>query len=153
LRRTALEITGGEKVSRWKTTGTVAVALTILLTACSSGASTEIQAEMEEFQFSPVEWTVPEGEEITIELVNNGTLDHEWVILQPGVNLLDETGLPDTEEELLADFVYWEDEVAAGETKTVTFTAPPAGEYQVICAIEGHFDSGMEGTLTSESSS
>jgi uncharacterized cupredoxin-like copper-binding protein len=67
------------------------------------------------------------------------------------VTIEDESELPETEEELLADFVYWEDEVEAGETKTVTFTAPPAGDYQVICAIEGHFASGMEGTLTSES--
>jgi uncharacterized cupredoxin-like copper-binding protein len=31
----------------------------------------------------------------------------------------------------------------------VTFQAPPAGTYQIICAIETHFDAGMEGTLTS----
>jgi uncharacterized cupredoxin-like copper-binding protein len=56
--------------------------------------------------------------------------------------------LPDTEEELHADFVYWEDEVEPGESKTWTFTAPAAGEYQIISAIEDHFDAGMTGTLT-----
>ena len=135
----------------WRIGLMVALPMSLLLASCSSGPSTEITANMEEFQFSPVEWTVPEGEEITIELVNNGTLEHEWVILQAGVTVSDESELPETEEELLADFVYWEDEVEAGETKTVTFIAPPAGEYQVICAIDGHFDSGMEGTLISES--
>jgi uncharacterized cupredoxin-like copper-binding protein len=30
----------------------------------------------------------------------------------------------------------------------LTFTAPAAGTYQVICAIETHFDAGMEGSLT-----
>lgn len=138
-------------MSKWRIWLALALPMAFLLASCSSGPSTEIKADMEEFQFSPVEWTVSEGEEITIELVNNGTLDHEWVILQPGVTISNESELPETEEELLADFVYWEDEVEAGETKTVTFTAPPAGEYQVICAIEGHFESGMEGTLTSES--
>jgi len=32
--------------------------------------------------------------------------------------------------------------------KTLTFTAPDAGTYQVICAIETHFDAGMEGSVT-----
>jgi uncharacterized cupredoxin-like copper-binding protein len=63
------------------------------------------------------------------------------------VQVSSESELPETEEELLADFVYVEDEVDAGDTKTLTFTAPAAGTYQVICAIEGHFDGGMEGEL------
>lgn len=87
-----------------------------------------------------------------VELTNEGRVEHEWVILHSGVTISSESELPEIEEELLADYVYWEDEVEPGETKTVTFTAPPAGEYQVICAIEGHFDAGMEGTLISESS-
>jgi uncharacterized cupredoxin-like copper-binding protein len=64
------------------------------------------------------------------------------------VTIESEADLPETEEELLADFVNVEDEVEAGATKTLTFTAPDAGTYQVICAIEGHFDAGMEGELT-----
>jgi uncharacterized cupredoxin-like copper-binding protein len=141
---------GRETMSKWRIGLMVGLPVAFLLSACSGGASTEISADMTDFQFSPTEWTVPAGEEITIELTNDGSVEHEFVILQSGVTISDETALPETEEELLADFVYWEDEVEPGETKTATFTAPPAGEYQVICAIEGHFDAGMEGTLTSE---
>lgn len=111
---------------------------------------THIEATMDEFQFEPIDWTVQAGEEVTIELENEGEVEHEWVILQQGVTIAAETELPETEEELLADFVYWEDEVEPGESKMVTFTAPEAGTYQVICAIEGHFSAGMEGTLTVE---
>jgi uncharacterized cupredoxin-like copper-binding protein len=68
--------------------------------------------------------------------------------MRPGVTIDSEADLPDTEEELLAEFVYVEDEVEAGASKTLSFTAPDAGTYQVICAIETHFDAGMEGTLT-----
>lgn len=135
---------------KWTTWLMLALPLGLLLSACSSGPSTEISASMEDFQFSPTEWTVAAGEEIAVELTNDGSVEHEWVILQSGVNISSESELPETEEELLADFVYWEDEVEPGETKTVTFTAPPAGEYQIVCAIEGHFDAGMEGTLISE---
>jgi uncharacterized cupredoxin-like copper-binding protein len=66
------------------------------------------------------------------------------------VTIESEADLPETEEELLADFVYWEDEVEPGDSKTLTFTAPAAGTYQIICAIADHFDAGMNGTLTVE---
>jgi uncharacterized cupredoxin-like copper-binding protein len=115
-----------------------------------SGSSTEISATMEEFEFTPTSWSVAANEEITVNLENTGSVEHEWVILQPGVTIESEADLPETEEELLADFVYWEDEVEPGDSKTLTFTAPAAGTYQIICAIEDHFDAGMEATLTVE---
>jgi uncharacterized cupredoxin-like copper-binding protein len=124
--------------------------MALVMAACDSGgdASTSLDVTTTDFQFSPSSWTVPAGEEITIEITNDGSVLHEWVLLQPGVNIETEADLPETEEELLADFVYVEDEVDAGATKTLSFTAPAAGTYQVICAIETHFDAGMEGTLT-----
>jgi uncharacterized cupredoxin-like copper-binding protein len=131
------------------------VPLVFGLAACGSdddesGASTEISARMEEFEFAPTSWSVAANEEITVNLENTGAVEHEWVILQSGVTIESEADLPDTEEELLADFVYWEDEVEPGDSKTLTFTAPDAGTYQIICAIEDHFDAGMNGTLTVE---
>lgn len=126
--------------------------LALLTLACSGGGgagSTELTATVREFQFSPSTWTVPAGEEVSIDITNQGTVQHEWVLLQEGVAIASEADLPETEEELLADFVNVEEEIEPGETKTLTFQAPPAGAYQVICAIEGHFDAGMEGTLTS----
>jgi len=130
------------------------VPLVIGVAACGSdddgGSATEISATMEDFMFTPTSWTVAANKEITVNLENKGSVDHEWVILQPGVTIASEADLPDTEEELLADFVYWEDEVGSGESKTLTFTAPAAGTYQIICAIEDHFNAGMNGTLTVE---
>ena len=94
------------------------VPLALLSVACGDddddGASTEIDATLEDFTFSPTEWTVAAGEEITIELTNDGSVLHEFVVLQPGVEISSEAELPATEEELLADFVYWETEVEAG---------------------------------------
>jgi len=124
------------------------VVLAVVGVACSGGASTSIKVDLKEFMFDPQSWEVPAGEEITIELTNSGTIGHEWVLLQPGVKISSEADLPDTEEELLANFVYWEEEVEPGDTATFTFTAPAEGTYQIICAIEGHFNGGMEGELT-----
>jgi uncharacterized cupredoxin-like copper-binding protein len=125
------------------------VVLAMALAACSGGgASTEIEVDMEEFMFDPQSWEIPAGEQITITLTNSGTIDHEWVLLNPGVTIASEADLPETEEELLSEFVYWEEEVSPGDTATFTFTAPAEGTYQIICAIEGHFGGGMEGELT-----
>lgn len=122
----------------------------MIVAGCGGGdeASTDLEVTTSDFQFSPDSWTVPAGEEISIAITNEGSVLHEWVLMQPGVSIENETDLPETEEELLADFVYVEDEVEAGATKTLTFTAPAAGTYQIICAIETHFDAGMEGSLT-----
>jgi uncharacterized cupredoxin-like copper-binding protein len=135
---------------RWRTLASLLAIAALALSACGNGdqASTELSVTTTEFQFSPQTWTVPAGEEISIDITNNGTVVHEWVLLKPGVAITSEDDLPDTEEELLADFVYVEDEVDPGTTKTLTFTAPAAGTYQVICAIPGHFGGGMEATLT-----
>jgi uncharacterized cupredoxin-like copper-binding protein len=131
------------------------VALALMATGCGSddddsggGGDSSIEATMQEFEFTPTDWTVAAGEEITVDLTNDGAIEHEWVILQDGVTIDSESELPETEDELLADFVYWEDEVEPGDSKTLTFTAPAAGTYQVICAIPEHFDAGMEGELT-----
>ena len=134
----------------------VLVALSMVIGACGGDeastdldeASTNLEVTATDFAFSPDSWTVPAGEEISIDITNDGSVVHEWVLLQPGVTVESEADLPETEEELLADFVYVEDEVEPGTTKTLTFTAPDAGTYKVICAIEGHFDAGMEGELT-----
>ena len=133
----------------------VIAALAIVSAACSStessssdGAADSIDVILDSFKFDGASWEIPAGEQITIKMSNVATIDHEWVILKPGVTISNEADLPDTEEELLADFVYWEEEVAGGDTQTFTFTAPPAGEYQVICAIPGHFVAGMKGALT-----
>ena len=126
-------------------------ALAVLAAACSSssdGPSTSLAVTLDSFDFEKSSWEGPAGQEITIEMDNVAEIAHEWVILKPGVTIDSEADLPATEEELLANFVYWEEEVEAGDTQTFAFTAPPAGEYQVICAIEGHFAAGMEGELT-----
>ncbi len=112
-------------------------------------SSTELEATLSDFQFDPGSWTAPADADVTIALTNDGAVAHEWVILQSGVTIESEADLPDTEEELLADFVLTETEVEPGETQDMVFNVP-AGTYQIICAIESHFDAGMEGTLTVE---
>jgi uncharacterized cupredoxin-like copper-binding protein len=126
--------------------------LAISAAACGGGddqleAADEHTIVMSDFAFDPDTVAVPAGAEITITLENVGSVEHEWVVLKGGVRVESESELPDDEETLLADFVYWEAEVDAGESGTFTFTAPDPGVYQVICAIPGHLSAGMEGRL------
>lgn len=120
------------------------VALTLLLAlgiAACGGGGDSISADAEEFAFTPTEWTVSEGSEVTLTFTNNGTEEHEWVILSEEIT---------SEDQFNEDIVYWEMEADPGVSAQETFTAPAAGTYQVICALDGHFSSGMEGTLTVE---
>jgi len=117
----------------------------MLLVACGgggggSGASTSIKTVMTEFKFDPNEWTVPAGQEITLDLTNSGTVEHDWVLMvQPAVAPFDEADQPNVSVEFDAPI---------GESTSVTFTAPTtAGDYQVVCSVPGHLEAGMTGTL------
>ena len=113
------------------------------LTACGgSGPSTNISVDMMEFMFSPSDFTVPAGQEITIKLSNSGAVMHDFIIMKYGTEVGQEF---DEEDE---PNVYWKAELEPGTSETLTFTAPSEpGEYQVACGIEGHFQAGMVAKL------
>lgn len=110
--------------------------------ADNAEASTSIETVATDFEFDPDTWSVPAGEEVTIELTNEGAVEHEWAVLSEEIA---------SEDEFEEDIVVFEVEaIDAGTSDTETFTIDDPGTYQVICALEGHFDAGMEGTLTVE---
>gem|GEM_PF-325518 len=39
------------------------------------------------FEFSDMSWTVPAGEEISITFQNNGSVQHEWAVINLGMDL------------------------------------------------------------------
>lgn len=110
----------------------------------SSAASTSIKATASDFKFEPNSWTVPKGEEFSIAFKNGGVVAHEWAVIKLGADLASEKDF--TEDKVLFEV----EAVDAGKSATQKFTVEEAGDYQVICAIETHFDAGMEGTLTVE---
>jgi uncharacterized cupredoxin-like copper-binding protein len=116
----------------------------LVLTACGGGgASTTLNVTMTDFQYTPAEFIIPAGKEITLNITNNGAVIHEFVIMKYGLNIGEDFGDEDEGN------IYWEVEVDPAQSKTVTFTAPSdVGEYQVVCGTEGHFKAGMVGKLT-----
>ena len=115
-----------------------------VLSACGgAGASTTIDVTFAEFTFTPAEFTIPAGQEITINTVNNGAVIHEFVIMKLGETVGDDFGDEDEAN------IYWEVETEPGQSGTTTFTAPSEpGEYQLVCGTEGHYVAGMIGKLT-----
>lgn len=131
---------------------TLIIAAAMLATACGgaaelpqTGAPVDMTVDMVEFMFNPATVTVPAGAEVNITLVNSGTLEHEWVVMNLGASATE----PFDEEDEAN--IYWEEEVGPGDTSTQTFTAPTQpGEYQIVCGIAGHLEAGMTGALIVE---
>jgi uncharacterized cupredoxin-like copper-binding protein len=130
---------------------TCVLALLVLgLAACSSDsdeAVTSLEVEADSFQFDPADNTVVADEDVTVTVENvTDAVEHEWVIIKPGHEISSEA---DFDED---DVLFEVEAVQPGESGTGTFNIP-AGEYQIICALEGHFTAGMEGSLTAEAAS
>lgn len=115
-----------------------ALSAALVLSACGGGgtpaasgpATQSFNVDATEFQFSPKTFTAKVGEEITFNITNKGTLEHNFVVFDPsGAEIARTT-------------------VAVGATASVKVTASQAGTYPIDCDIPGHKEAGMEGTLT-----
>ena len=117
--------------------------LALLLTACgNSGPATKMDFTMTDFAFSPGEFTIPAGQEITLHINHDGTMEHDFIIMKYG------TDAGEMFDEADQENVFWEMALQPGDSKTVLFAAPDQpGTYQIICGMPGHLQSGMVGKL------
>jgi uncharacterized cupredoxin-like copper-binding protein len=116
------------------------LAIMLGLAGCASAPVTAINITMTDYKYEPADVRVAAGQEITLTLKNMGAVEHEWVIMKVAATV----PWGDADE----PNVYWEHEVGAGQSETVKFTAPSAGEYQIVCGQPGHIEEGMVGKLT-----
>lgn len=121
----------GSATASWALPASAALLLTGLLvwgvaTGRAEMAPEGIQLVSENVAFSETDLTA-EAPEVTVTLENKDLFWHTFTI-----------------EELAVDL-----RVPVGAEIPVTFRAPP-GQYQFICAIPGHPEAGMVGTLTVE---
>ena len=77
--------------------------------------------------FDPAEFTVPAGQDVTLNLPNDGAAPHNFSIDELGISV----------------------DQAPGEVKDTTMNAP-AGQYEYYCNVPGHKEAGMVGTMTAE---
>ena len=81
--------------------------------------------------YAPVRIEVPAGSNVTLTFRNTDTnplISHDWAL----------EGFEDIAQTAT---------VAQGESSTITFLAPPAGEYAFYCSVPGHRGNGMEGVF------
>ncbi|MEX2355723.1 MAG: cupredoxin domain-containing protein [Thermaerobacterales bacterium] len=125
----------GRSARRWLRPGRLlALALILfatpmLLTGCpfgrQQGQAVEERVVMGEYFFEPDSITVPADSELTLVIPNEGTLEHNFMLEEMGVD----------------------QDVPAGEERTVTFTANQAGTFTFFCNVPGHKELGQAGTL------
>lgn len=92
----------------------------------TSSVMQEITVEGNEFAFTPSEITVKQGQEVSLTFKNKGRYPHNFVVAD--LNIKTKTIQP-------------------GEEDTVTFTPDKTGSFTYVCAVPGHADKGMTGTL------
>lgn len=108
----------------------VVIACSPVADSTAAGGST-VELAAHDYRFDPVELTTSPGEEMRVELVNKGEQPHSIEFHLEG----------EAEAELSS-------RVAAGETGSLTFTAPEKpGRYVYYCPVADHRSRGMEGTL------
>lgn len=124
----------------------ITLALVVAVSSCSEAPpdSTEPPPTVDvvvtagEWRFAPARITSPAGTTITVELRNEGSVVHNWTVVTDVI-----AAEPDYRDDLRIAGVAAE----PGGIARLTFVVPPAGEYQIICTIPGHFSAGMAGTL------
>ena len=105
--------------------------------------ATSVTIEIHYSHFNPSEITVPVGVPVTITLVNDDPIDHEWIIGDDAVQQKHRTGT-----ELLHPMRPTEQVIPALSTRVTTITFDTPVQWKYICHLPGHEAYGMVGTAT-----
>ena len=110
----------------------------------TQGASSTLTVRMTEFAFDPKNAVAKAGK-VTISAPNDGKVVHELVVLKTNA---DPAKLPMDGDEVDESTNVGEiPDVEPGATKKVTLKLA-AGKYAMVCALPGHYEAGMYGSLT-----
>ncbi|MCA9965305.1 MAG: cupredoxin domain-containing protein [Anaerolineales bacterium] len=115
----------------------------VFTTACGGESFSFDVTGNDNFVYEPAALAVKAGSQVTINFTAIGALPHNWLLVSTGI---DPTTASDADA--LAGAVTGE--IAGGTSKSITFTAPAAGTYTIVCTVPGHAEAGMRGTLTVE---
>ncbi len=105
-----------------------------------------VTIDMSEFAFTPKDVTLEAGQPYVLEVVNTGTVKHEFTagdFFRTVATRKAETA----ESEVKVPF-FTEIEVFAGKKAELYLIPLVPGTYDLLCEIEGHYEAGMFGTIT-----
>lgn len=125
------------------------VFLAVLMSACAAGQPTaKITVNLSEFAFEPGTLTVTAGQPVELTLVNEGAVEHDFVVEVISVEDISTEGSM-SGHDMSAEHSEFDLHTATGpgETSTLRFTPTEPGTYKIICSVPGHLDAGMTGEL------
>lgn len=98
-----------------------------------------VKVTLRDFSIAMSRHQLPAGTPIKLVITNRGQAMHEVVLERAGA---DDKALK------VQGKAYEADDISPGATRTVTWTVPRAGKYQLACHMPGHFEMGMKTTFT-----
>jgi len=123
-----------------------AVAAVSVAVGCGGDAeeppATHVEVAIHYSHFQPEEIAVPAGVPVTITLLNDDPIEHEWIVGTPDVHERHRTGT-----EPFHDTRPTEVTVPALSTRVTTITFDEPAELAYICHLPGHEAYGMAGTV------
>jgi uncharacterized cupredoxin-like copper-binding protein len=124
-----------------------------VLAACSSGPEPlEVSIQASEFRFEPATIEVMAGQQVTVMMQNMGTVEHDFVIQDIPVEAMAAESEAEGEGHTMPG-MGTEMEPAvhmgamAGMSDSVAFVPTKPGMYEFYCAVAGHREAGMVGSL------
>jgi plastocyanin len=118
-------------------------AAAVALAGRAQPVATAVTIEIRYSHFNPSAIAVPVGVPITITLVNDDPIDHEWIVGDDAVQARHRTGT-----ELLHPSIPTEVVIPALSSRTTVVTFDSPGQLQYICHLPAHESYGMVGTVT-----
>ncbi len=130
----------------------IGTGLAVPRTAAPGGGTVLQVSATTSFTFVPSQLTVTAGEPVELEVTQEANFNHTFTLSSVAGYTFPSSA---TASDIFAYFAAHPPLVnlslgdVPGRTTYANFTAPPAGAYEFLCEIPGHFQSGMFGTLTS----
>ena len=109
-------------------------------------AKKTVTIDMSEFAFTPKNVTLEAGQPYVLEVVNTGTVKHEFTA-EDFMRTVAMRKAETAETEVKVPF-FTEIEVFAGKKAELFLIPLIPGTYELVCEIEGHYEAGMFGTIT-----
>ena len=127
-------------MKRLLSSGILALVCGLLFAGVASAqASTAASVTESDFKVELSTDVLPAGTPITFTITNKGPSKHELVLEKAGI----------VDEPLVFNGKGQEaEDIEPGTTRTVQWTIPEAGQYQLACHLPGHYEAGMKTIFT-----
>jgi len=134
----------------------VLILLALFAVACNSGEGADAVQELEltasDIKFDKTQVEVVAGRPVRLTLHNEGALEHDFSIMH--IRMSEEPVAADAaSEDHMMEMEHMDEDpelhtaAMPGLDSLLEFTPAEAGEYEFFCAVPGHKEAGMKGTL------